>query len=270
MTDRLAALPMYDLAELTAANDAFWQVIRRSLEKAGLSHVPTALERAMPVEALWDHPRLLLAQSCGYPLRTSLCGHVRLVATPRYRAAGCSGARHRSALIVRAGDNRRNLEALRGSRCVANQPTSNTGMNLLRAAIAPLAGGRPFFDGVAWSGSHRNSITMVAEDEADLAAIDAVTLALLKRHEPDLVARVRILGWTASTAGLPFIAAGATDDATLRLLRETLLEVSTAPEAVSLRDELLLDGFEILSEQAYEEILGIERQAAELGYPTLQ
>jgi len=265
----VAGFPMYDFGPLAAANDAVWQVIAARLQAAGLEHVPSALDRTRTIDQLWQHPRLLLAQSCGYPLLTSLRGRVRLVATPRYRANGCIGAAHGSALVVRADDDSPDLAALRGRRCAANQPRSNTGMNLLRAAVAELAGGRPFFRSVTWSGAHRMSLAMVAEGTADLAAIDAVTLAQLGRVEPGLVAQIRILGWTAATPGLPFIASGDTDDRTIELLRAALLEIASAPAHAALRDILLLDGFEIVPEADYHTVLALGRRAIELGYPDL-
>ena len=49
-------------------------------------------------------------------------------------------------------------------------------MNLFRAAIAPLAGGRPFFSEVIVTGSHAASLEAVADGNAPgLAAIDCVT-----------------------------------------------------------------------------------------------
>jgi ABC-type phosphate/phosphonate transport system substrate-binding protein len=261
---------MYDFGRLASANDALWQAISRSLQAAGLTDVPLTLERTMPIEQLWAESRLLLAHSCGYPIMTSLHGKVRLVATPCYRAAGCAGAWHRSALVVRADDDREDLSALRGSRCVANQRHSNTGMNLLRAAIAPLAEGRPFFQSVAWSRSHWRSLAMVAADEADLAAIDAVTYAQLGRLEPDLIRQTRVIDWTEAAPGLPFITAASTDGATLEILRGTLQEIAANPASAPLRDALLLDGFEILPESAYLRVIDLERRARDLGYPELR
>jgi ABC-type phosphate/phosphonate transport system substrate-binding protein len=270
VTGRLAGFPMYDFGRLGLANDALWQAISASLRAAGLAGLPLALERDMPTEHLWAQPRLLLAQSCGYPVMTSLHGRVRLVATPRYRATGCTGAWHRSALVVRADDHREDLAALRGARCVTNQRHSNTGMNLLRAAIAPLARGRPFFQSVTWSHSHRRSLARVAAGEADLTAIDAVTYAQLGRIEPDLVRRTRIIGWTEATPGLPFITAAGTNDATIDILRGALLKIAATPACEEICDELLLDGFEILPETAYQRVIDLERRASDLGYPELR
>lgn len=265
----LAGLPMYDFARLAAANDALWQAVAARLTAAGLDGVPAQLERSLPIDRLWQDPRLLLAQTCGYPLLTSLLGRVRLVATPRYRAFGCDGSEHGSALVVHAEDYTSDLAGLHGRRCAANQPHSNTGMNLLRAAVADLADGKPFFQTVAWTGSHRASLAMVAAGEADLAAIDVVTLAHLGRIEPELVKHVRILGWTEVTPGLPLITSAEADDGTIELLRAALFEIASAPDHAALRDELLLDGFDIVPETAYRPILALEQRAIGLGYPHL-
>jgi len=269
MPFQIAGFPMYDFAHLQAANDALWQVVATALRAAGQGDVPPGLDRSRTIDDLWQDPGLVLAQSCGYPLMTSLRDRVRLVATPRYRAAGCVGASWGSALVVRADDASPDLVAFRGRRCAANQPHSNTGMNLLRAAVAELAGGEAFFRSVAWTGSHRDSLALVAEGEADLAAIDAVTLAHLGRIAPTLVRRTRILGWTEATPGLPFITAGTTDDTTIALLRQALDQIATDPEHEWIRDALLLDGFERVPEARYHGILELERRALALGYPAL-
>lgn len=265
----LAGLPMYDFGRLAAANDALWQAIAARLTAAGLDGVPVHLDRSLPLDRLWQDPRLLLAQTCGYPLMTSLLGRVRLVATPRYRAFGCDGPEHGSALVVHAEDYTSDLAGLRGRRCAANQRHSNTGMNLLRAAVADVADRKPFFRSVAWTGSHRASLAMVAAGEADLAAIDVVTLAQLGRTEPQLTNQVRVLVWTEATPGLPLITSTETDDRTIELLRAALFEIASAPDHAALRDELLLDGFDLVPETAYRSILALEQRAIDLRYPHL-
>ncbi len=66
-------------------------------------------------------------------------------------------------------------------------------MNLLRSAVAPLADGKKFFSEISVSGSHRRSAQMVAEGRADLAAIDCVTLAHLRKFAPEHTERLRVL-----------------------------------------------------------------------------
>lgn len=260
---------MYDFPDLQAANDAIWRLVADRLRAAGRRDVPDALERGLTIDQLWQDPNLVLAQSCGYPLKTSLLGRVRLVATPVYRAPGCIGASWGSALVAPADDPSPDLAAFRGRRFAANQPHSNTGMNLPRAAVAALADGQPFFGHVAWTGSHRASLTLVAEGHADLTATDVVTLAHLSRVDPDLIGRTRILGWTDVTPGLPFITAGATDDATVEVMRDALDDIGTDPAHGWIRDALLLDGFRVVPDADYDFVMDLEQRAIALGYPVL-
>jgi ABC-type phosphate/phosphonate transport system substrate-binding protein len=191
----VAALPMYDFPHLQPANDALWAAIRLRLHQEGVD-APGVLTRNHDLNALWRDPGLVLAQTCGYPLVTSLKAAVRLVATPRYRARGCSGPFHRSAIVVARESRARGLADLRGGRCAVNDLASNTGMNLLRAEVAREARGRPFFAHVRLTGAHETSLEAVASGRADIAAIDAVSFAHLGSLCPDLTAAVRILAWS--------------------------------------------------------------------------
>jgi ABC-type phosphate/phosphonate transport system substrate-binding protein len=268
--ERLAALPMYDLPDLAEANDELWSAISRYLRDDGVQSVPAALSRGLPLLALWTDPDLLLSQACGYPLMTALSGRVRVVSTPRYRAPGCKGPFHRSAVVVRATDRAEALADLAGRRLALNDETSGTGMNLLRALIAPLARRRPFFGQVEITGSHLASAEAVAGGSADLAALDCVTWAHLQRLRPGLAAQLRLLTWSAGSPGLPLITARNTDRATLAAIGRALGEVSRDPALAAARRELLLEGFSNLPPARYLSVLHWERFAADLGYPELR
>ena len=100
----IAALPMYDLPELRAATDSWWQVIARALRAEGVPDVPAALERAQPVSAVWRNPLLVLSQTCGYPLTHDYSASLTAIAVPSYTAEGCTPGRYRSAFLVRADE----------------------------------------------------------------------------------------------------------------------------------------------------------------------
>ena len=140
----LASLSMYDLAEVRAATDAWWRGLASALRRAGVESVPEVLTRGADGE-VWQSPALLLAQTCGYPLTHALAGVVELVATPVYAAPGCRGAEYSSFIVVSEDNGAATLEELRGAVCTYNGRDSQSGYNALRAAIAPLAGGRAFF-----------------------------------------------------------------------------------------------------------------------------
>ena len=267
--ERFAALPMYDLPELQEANDVFWRAIADRLVANGVPEVPNTLTRPSDLAALWRRDGLLLGQTCGYPLMKEGAGRFTIVATPVYHAEGCEGPFHRSAIVVARNSRAGHLGDLRGARCAINDWGSNTGMNLLRARLAPLAERGRFLGGVLLTGSHRQSLTLVAEGGADVAAIDCVTLALLRRIAPDLTAKVRILDWSSPSPALPLITARDSEPALVELLRTTLDDVAADPALAGVRKALLIDGFERLPQDAYHAVLDFERDAAGLGYPAV-
>ena len=103
---------------------------------------------------------------------------------------------HRSFIVVSRSSGAETVEELRGGRFAVNGWDSNSGMNLPRRLLAPLAGGAAFFSGVIVSGGHVRSMEMVATGEADVAAIDCVTYGFCALYRPELVARLRVVAET--------------------------------------------------------------------------
>lgn len=263
----ISALPMYDLPWLRQANDAFWALIAERLRAGGVPGVPSALQRGGNLVATWTSPSLLLGQTCGYPLVTRLNEAVRLVATPHYSAAECDGPYHRSAILVRRDDSVRSLDDLRGKRAGVNGYDSNSGMNLFRAAIAPIANGPHFFGSVGVTGSHARSIAAILSGRIDVASIDAVTLALLGDRYPRHAKRLRVLEWTAASPALPLITSIKNSDAVVAALQTALHDVVHHSNAGRSQR---ITGFSLLSKDDYRLVLRLEREAADYGYPELR
>jgi len=272
MTDSpwIAALPMYDFPELRAAHDALWSALADCLIERGVRNVPRRLTRDRPHWDVWRDPSLLLGQGCEYPIAKSFSHSLTLVATPCYTAPGCDGKFSRSAIVVRADEPSDRLAGLRNRRCVVNETDSNSGMNLLRAAVAPIAGGKRFFRSVSVSGSHRRSVAMISANEADLAAIDCVTFAHLQRIDPALTSGVRILCWTPPSPCLPFVTARRTSESTVAALRESLAVVLTDTTLAYARARLLLGDVDVRPDTELQHVSLLERGAVALEYPTLR
>lgn len=256
---------MYDWPEERACTDALWARYADALRAAGLD-APAALSRcnadlppvpggirdargavvapdpaacpprALDVDVLWRHPRLLLAQTCWGPLDTGLAAHVHVLAQPDYSAyEGGSGIFYRSALVMRggaadaappAGDAADlPVERLRGLRLACNRPDSMSGRIALerdlRAAGALHGDFDAFWSAVVATGTHRGSVIAVAQGRADVAAVDCRSLDLCRRHEPD-TARVRVVGWTAARKGLPLVTARALAEDRVRVMKAAL------------------------------------------------
>lgn len=264
----VAALPMYDFPWTADAQDALWAALAGRLRRAGLP-APDRLRRDRAPEAIWRDPGLLFGQTCGYPYVTALRRRVALIATPSYGFEGCEGARHRSFIVTRRADTRRDLTAFRGARAALNAPDSNTGMNLFRAALAPLAGGAPFFASVEVTGSHAASLAAIVEGRADIAAVDCVTFALLRRGRPELTEAITIVAHSALAPGLPFIASASLAPSAIATVRAALFATLDDPALAAARAALGLTGALALRADDYAPIAECQSQAARLGYPEL-
>lgn len=252
---------MYDFAEVRDAHDALWSAMARRL---GIAAV---LSREGSPEEHWAHPELLFSQTCGYPLVHAFAGRLRVVATPSYRVEGCGSGLYASAVVVRSDAPWAELADLRGSVCAMNDRSSHSGMNALRAMIAPLAGGAPFFRDVIVTGSHAASIQHVQRGDADVCAIDAVTHALLARHRPSALDGTRILTMSSHAPALPYVTRADASDAVVASLRAALADTLRDPALASARDALALDG--VVLDADYAAIQRIEAAAVALGYPQL-
>ncbi|MFD2263871.1 phosphate/phosphite/phosphonate ABC transporter substrate-binding protein [Lacibacterium aquatile] len=264
----IAGLPMYDFPEVRLLTDGLWSAIQAHLKAAGIE-APANLTRPADLMGFWRSPDLLLGQTCGYPLTRHLTDAVQVVATPHYTAPGCVGAWHCSVIVVAADSPVKSLADLRGKTAVINERGSNTGMNLLRASIAPYAEGRPFFGAVIESGGHAKSMEDVGEGRADVASLDCVTFAMMQRYRPEKAARVRVLAETPSTPALPLVTAARTPHGTVDALRAALMAAAADPELAVLREALFIDKFEVLPVEAYKRVVALEQGAEAAGYPVL-
>lgn len=260
---RLAALPLYDLPELRAATDRLWERLAHHLERAGVRDVPERLDRETPYDRIGQAPALLFAQVCGYPFTHADRRHLRVIATPRYAVPGCEGPRYRSALVVEADSRAESLADLRGAACAVNGFDSHSGANVLafEASKVATAGEKhePFFARVVVTGGHEASVAAVAEGACALAAIDAVTYALLEEWRPQALAGTRFLAWTEAAPAPPFVTRHTESDAVCDAMGEALEALVQDPTAIEARRAVRLEGVERIPASAYSRIEAMER-----------
>jgi len=194
----IASLPMYDRPETAAAHDRYWQAIRTHLGEG-----PDALTRGGDLWQHWQSPDLIFSQTCGYPYRARLHGHVTLIGAPDYGLPGCPPGHYNSVFVTRADDPRAKLADFETARFAYNEALSQSGW----AAPQTHAQAKGItFRNLVQTGGHRLSAMAVAEGRADIAAIDALTWELLKRHDL-FAASLREIARTKPTPVLPYITA---------------------------------------------------------------
>ncbi|WP_421854427.1 PhnD/SsuA/transferrin family substrate-binding protein [Oricola sp.] len=231
---QVAALPMYDWPERRAATDARWQRLRDALRTEGFD-APDVLERPDDPFAVWTSPDLLIAETCTFPLATSLAGHVRYLATPVHQAPGCGPGTYRSAIVRRDAADMEppanpgawfETAAIAG-RFAANMPESLSGHVALARDAAAAGLALPADNDVLWTGAHRASIRAVASGAADFAAIDCVSWALAQAHEP-AAESLAVAGWTAVRPGLPLVVPLRFGEEEIARLRRAVLAAEVA------------------------------------------
>ncbi|MCB1883881.1 MAG: PhnD/SsuA/transferrin family substrate-binding protein [Geminicoccaceae bacterium] len=253
------ALPMYDLPELRPWTDRWWQGVRAALRRHGFAGLPPGLERPGDLHRFWMRDDLVLSQCCGHDFVHRLRGRVAVVATPDYDAPGCGGGRYRSFLVTRAGE-ARDLSALRRGRLAVNGTGSHSGWTALRHLLRGLGGAAPLYWRVRLTGSHRASLKAVRDGEGDVAAIDAVTLALILDVAPGEMAGLAVAAAGAAAPALPYVTGGARLPAERRAMFEALSEAAADPALEEARRHLRLRGFVGPAGVDYGRILAMENE----------
>ncbi len=203
----IASLGMYDFGAAMAANDRLWALIRTRLAGRGIA-APEALTRGE--HAYWDawqSSDLILSQTCGYPFRARLHGNVTYAGTPDYGVEGCAPGHYRSVFVARGDDPRQALADFNGARFAYNEALSQSGWAAPQTHAAKLGISLP---PRLQTGGHRLSAHAVAEGRADIAALDAVTFALLQDSDP-VAKQLKVVAMTDPTPGLPYITATGND-----------------------------------------------------------
>jgi ABC-type phosphate/phosphonate transport system substrate-binding protein len=267
----LAALPMYNVTPALAAD---WRTLLEHV-RANLTDWLDArgdtldiVDAGADLTAFWLRDDVLLSQTCGYPLVHALAARVQLIGAPSFALPGCGGGQYHSVVVAGAHVGAESIETCRGLRAACNAEDSNSGMNLLRHAVAPFARDGRFFSSVTWTGAHLASLRALTIDRsADVAAIDCVTFAFVQAHLPRLAAGVRVIGTTASAGALPYIASQRVPADAVGRIRAALAGALQADPALTRR--LRLEGVVGPTMAGYASILDYERDALARGYPRL-
>ncbi len=196
----IASLMMYQRPELNDAHKAFWTAIRSQLKQVSIDSPPTLSQHTNEFD-VWQHPELVLSQTCGMPYRCWLHDKVTLAGTPDYGIEGCDAGYYHSVIVVNKNDSRSAAEEFKTAVFAYNQIFSQSGF---AAAYEYFKQFDFWFTQLYQTGSHRLSALSVANGTSDIAAIDAMTWKLLCRYE-SWTSELQIFAKTCATPGLPLI-----------------------------------------------------------------
>lgn len=253
----LASLPMYDFPEWQEANASWWQTIA-SLAGYDSSTIP--LVRGADYQQAWHNPALIFSQTCGYPFTHEWRDKFKLIGTPHYAVAGCESYRYSSWIVSHQDRLLGKGKDILKARVCLNGWDSMSGMLALQWYMVKQTGLSsqslaPYFQSWQVSGGHLASLTMLQNNQADLAAIDVVTWDYAKHYRPSLVKGMISIAQSPMIAGLPYVTRQGNVQQLQAAIKAALREESLAP----VRAQLRICGFSETSWQDYQAILNLEQ-----------
>jgi ABC-type phosphate/phosphonate transport system substrate-binding protein len=225
-----------------------------------------------PLAKLWARPDLGCAFMCGFPLAHAQPAP-RVLAAPvplpeRYRDAPV----YCTDIVVRADSALYGLADTFGRRFAYTTEESQSGYEAPRRMLAPYArdrGGALFAATVGPLVTPRRVVDAILSGEADAGPLDSYVHDLLRRHEPALATRLRVVASTAHTPIPPLVAAPAMPAAVAQRLTAALLAVADADALAPVREALLLRRFDAVDARIYGSLRRDAGEAAAPWYPRL-
>jgi ABC-type phosphate/phosphonate transport system substrate-binding protein len=259
-------------ARMYAVNPVVWAAWAALFERVStISGVPlTVIEHAAPapLEELWRRGDLGLAFICGFPFAALDFG-LQPIAAPIPAGPLAAGRPfYASDLIVRADGPFRTLEETFGGRIGWTARHSQSGFQAPRRHLLPYRRGvAPLYrESIGELMTPRRVIEAVLDDRIDIGPLDSYFHDLLKRHEPDTAARLRVVATTEPTP-MPLLAASPTlAPADRDALRRALLALGDDPLGRSLLAALCLSGFASVAAEDYAPLLASALAVDAAGY----
>ncbi len=236
-----AELGFYPFDDIAWAYDELW-----TATASRCSWLPRKLARSTDPSKLWLSENQFVSQTCGWPLVTRLGDSVRVVGAFRHTTPESASHFYRSVVVGRVDGTPFDFQ---DSVAAVNELDSLSGLISLIAAIH---GPQETWRGdLKISGSHAESVRMLSRGEADIASIDSVTLAHLRRIDPKAIDSLFVICNGPLVPCLPIIAHRSVSDLQMIELRQALSESTRDPSIASATSALFIGGFDALELEDY-------------------
>lgn len=231
------------------AKAAWKRVLGWALKKAALDWELLDYDAPAPLSELWARDDLGCAMMCGLPY-SQRRPRPRLVAAPIPSPARYGGRPiYFTDIVVRSDSRFAKLEDTFGGVVGYTLEDSMSGYVALRRHLLRFRKKTPLYRAaVGGLVNARRVIEALDERRIDVGPLDSYYYDLIRHHEPDFAAKVRVIATTAPAPIPPLVS---TSEESLSELREALLAAGKAPELADEREVLLLKGFAAPDEADY-------------------
>jgi ABC-type phosphate/phosphonate transport system substrate-binding protein len=262
---------------VNAEVEARWrEVFGWIAKRAGIALEVVDHPAPAPLEALWRRDDLGAAAICGYPLaswREASHPKPAPLAAPVPSPAPFGGCPvYWTDIVVRADAAFERVDDLAGTRFGFTVENSQSGYQAPRRFFAERAvarGGEFFAARIGPLVTPRRVVEALLAGTIDAGPLDAYWHALLRVHEVDTAARLRVVAATAATPIPCFAAAAATQTGMRERIAAAFVDAGTTADLRATREALLLERFDRIDARAYDVLVTQAREIDAVGYTRL-
>jgi phosphonate transport system substrate-binding protein len=211
---------------------------------------------------------------CGYPyvlMHDQPKPAVDLLAAPVMKASRYKGQpKYYSDLIVHKDSPYKTLHDLKGRTYVYNDELSNSGYNMPRHRLLELGLTSGFFGTVLRSGSHEESIRMVATGRADASYVDSLVLDYDREKGLGFARDVRVLESLGPAGICPIAVSTSVPAETRGRLQKALVTMHEDPKGRKILDDALVDRFAVVEESNYDDIRAMKAAAEKANFTKIK
>jgi ABC-type phosphate/phosphonate transport system substrate-binding protein len=242
----IANARMYSVS--AAAGESWRELLARVARRARQPVEVIDYPAPAPLAQLWSRADKAAVFMCGLPFSRAT-PQPFLLAAPVPSAAQFDGQpEYWSEFVVRSDSPYRALSDTFGARIAFTSVDSQSGFAAPLQYLSQQDGNRPLFREVtAPQVTPQGALAAVAGGRAEVAAIDAYSLQLMRRYAPELAAQVRVLARTPSRPIPPLVAS-----MPLPSLASALCEAHDDAALQPVLADLRLSRFVLADAQAYE------------------
>lgn len=234
---------MYPFEPLRPAWDALLDAL-----VALVPWLPREHDWAEDVHDAWVDPTCVLTQVCGGPLAVQHHDVLRPIGAFRLATPAAEGHRYRSVLLADRPGAPADF-ARPGVTAAANSVDSLSGWTSFVAGFVAPAGRWP--GDVIWTSAHAESLRALRQGRAQVAAIDATSLALFRAADPTVTDGLFEIGRGPLIPSPPVaVRRGATEEQVAEL-RGAFAALMADPALAGARARLLIEGFVELDLEEY-------------------
>jgi len=175
-----------------------------------------------------------------------------------------------SYLIVHKNSKFNDFTDLKNSTFVYNDEISNSGYNMPRDYLINIGETSGFFKKTLRSGSHEESIRMIALGEADVSAVDSLIYDYDKAKNPEFINKTKIIK-TLGPAGIPPVVVSSKLSVSIRnKIRNIMIEMKNDSEGKVILEKALVDRFITVDDSNYNGIRQMKIKAEDTGYVVIR